>query len=111
MPFYKLQILGNSRLSIEPATASTQNGSSSNGHSANDSSTENLVSKGTEAVKSMTEAIKRDDRQRFSLPRDDKRAGSNSNHNSNNNIAGSYFKSKFGNQNGDQVRDQKELNS
>ena len=96
---------GNSHLSIEPTgNEHSGNGTTGNGHAGSsqtgsDVSLEALISKGTECVNALTEALKRDE-QRFSLPRDDKR----SNLAKNDNIAGAYFKSKFGNQNGDLVQ-------
>ena len=106
---------GNSHLSIEHnGNEHSGNGTTSNGHAGSNQtgnghagssqtgsevSLEALISKGTECVNALTEALKRDE-QRFSLPRDDKR----SNLAKNDNIAGAYFKSKFGNQNGDLVQ-------
>ena len=58
-----------------------------------------MISQGTETVNALTEALKRDE-QRFSLPREDKQPSLTKQEN---NIAGSYFKTKYGAQNGDQV--------
>ncbi len=78
------------------------NGHSGNGQLENGESLEHVISQGTETVRALTEALKRDD-QRFSLPRDDKRTSlaEKSSQQQENNIAGSYFKTKYGN--GDQV--------
>ena len=59
-----------------------------------------VITQGTETVNALTEALKRDE-QRFSLPREEKRGSLTKQEN---NIAGSYFKTKYGTQNGDQVK-------
>ena len=70
-----------------------------NGHLKNGSSEslEHVISQGTETVRALTEALKRDE-QRFSLPRDDKRSSlaDKPAPQLENNIAGSYFKTKYG---------------
>ena len=78
------------------------NGHSGNGQLENGESLEHVISQGTETVRALTEALKRDD-QRFSLPRDDKRTSLTEKppQQQENNIAGSYFKTKYGN--GEQV--------
>ena len=58
---------------------------------------EHVISQGTETVRALTEALKRDE-QRFSLPRDDKQSSlaDKSAPQQENNIARSYFKTKYG---------------